>query len=301
MQLIRCPLCEQDDTLLIARRQQQGLWVSTVGCRICGMVYHNPVIEDGDRQDLALSFRKLHTDSILDARQQRKQERRWHLQWPLFQDHFRSGCRVLEVGCGLGIVGGKLQALGARVVGVEPDAEQAAYAQTHAGLEVIKARFEDVEFPDKKFDLILASHVIEHFPDPLAFLVKTRALAHPDTRLFLETPNILTPKVSFRRLFSLAHNFYFCPTTLSLLLQKAGWQVERLQVWRRDSFQVLARPVDPRNPGLDPATPGKVRKAISRHRYLYYLKLLFIWRKMPWWQKYWMYTPARDWRDRRTD
>jgi 2-polyprenyl-3-methyl-5-hydroxy-6-metoxy-1,4-benzoquinol methylase len=294
MQLILCPLCQQDDTLLIDRRRHQGLWVSTLGCRVCGMVYHNPVMEDGDRQDLALSFRKLHTGSLLDSRQKSKQERRWHLQWPLIREHFRPGCRVLEVGCGLGIIAGKLKTLGARVWGVEPDGEQAAYARSHSGVEVFQARFEEVEFPTEKFDLILASHVVEHFPDPLAFLVKTRSLAHPETRLFLETPNILTPKVSYRRLFSLAHNFYFCPSTLDLLLQKAGWRVERLKVWRRDSFQVLAHPGEPRNPRPDPATPGKVLKAISRHRYLYYLKLLFLWRKIPWWQKYWMYTPASD-------
>jgi 2-polyprenyl-3-methyl-5-hydroxy-6-metoxy-1,4-benzoquinol methylase/uncharacterized protein YbaR (Trm112 family) len=297
MRLISCPLCHQDDTILLDRRRQHGLWVATVGCRACGLVYHNPVIEDSDRRELALSFRKLHTDAVYNSRQAAKQERRWHLQWPLIKDHFTPGCRVLEVGCGLGIIAARLQAMGARVLGVEPDGEQAGYARSHYGLEVIEARFEEVDFPPRQFNLILASHVLEHFPAPLAFLVKTRTLAGPDTRLFLETPNILAPKVSFRRLFSLAHNFYFCPDTLNLLLMKAGWRVERLKTWRRDSFQVLARPDEPQNPVMDPGVSKRVLKAISRHRYLYYLKLLFIWRKLPWWQKYWMYTPARDWRE----
>jgi hypothetical protein len=34
-------------------------------------------------------------------------------------------------------------------------------------------------------------------------------------------------------------------------------------------------------------------QALNRHRYLYYLKLLFIWRKLPWWQKHWMYQPKK--------
>ena len=62
-------------------------------------------------------------------------------------------------------------------------------------------------------------------------------------------------------------------------------------VWRRDAFQVLARPGVPQAPAVDPRVAGQVRQAIARHRHLYYLKLLFIWRKMPWWQKYWMYQP----------
>jgi hypothetical protein len=37
----------------------------------------------------------------------------------------------------------------------------------------------------------------------------------------------------------------------------------------------------------------QVVQAINHHRYLYYLKLLFVWRKMPWWQKYWMYQPRK--------
>ena len=98
--------------------------------------------------------------------------------------------------------------------------------------------------------------------------------------------------MSFRRLFSPAHNFYFAPQTLRWLLAKAGWQEEKLRVWRRDAFQVLARPGDPQPPGVDPRIAGQVMRAIARHRYLYYLKLLFIWRKIPWWQKHWMYQPT---------
>lgn len=291
MQTILCPLCEKDHTHLLQRRRDKGLWVTTVACRGCGLVYHNPVIDDQDRQHLGISPREWHTDTALNPRQQRKLERRWALQWPLIQRAFQPHFRVLEIGSGLGLVGGSLKRLGAKVWGVEPDPEQAAYARDHWGLTILKARFEEVDLSGERFDLILASHVIEHLPDPLAFLCKARTLAHPETRLFLETPNILAPKVSFRRLFSLAHNFYFSPQTLEWLLMKAGWRVEHLQVWRRDSFQLLAHPGAPQNPAVPPQASRKVLKAITRHRYLYYLKLSFIWRKIPWSQKYWMYTP----------
>ena len=78
--------------------------------------------------------------------------------------------RILEVGCGLGLVGARLQGLGARVWAVEPDPEQAAYARDHHGLTVFCGRFEEAALEAAPFDLILASHVIEHFPEPLAFL-----------------------------------------------------------------------------------------------------------------------------------
>ncbi|MFZ5448072.1 MAG: class I SAM-dependent methyltransferase [Thermodesulfobacteriota bacterium] len=289
MQTTLCPICEHGSTSLVNRRRDRGLIITTVECRQCGLVFHNPVIEDRDRQKEAISSRQWHTGAVDNARQLRKLEKRWRLQWPMIQPIFPPGGRVLEIGCGLGLVGGKLKSLGAQVWAVEPDPDQAAYARQHYGLEVVPLHFEDVSFDAQQFDLILASHVIEHFPDPLAFLQQVRTYAHPDTRLFLETPNVLAPKVSYRRMFSPAHNFYFCPQTLGWLLAKTGWQEDQLRVFRRDSFQVLARPAPPRQPVVDPGMARQVTQALKRHRYLYYLKLLFIWRKLPWWQKYWMY------------
>jgi 2-polyprenyl-3-methyl-5-hydroxy-6-metoxy-1,4-benzoquinol methylase len=292
MRDILCPLCEHDHTSLVAQRRERGLTIATVECSDCGLVYHNPVIEDQDRFEQAVSHRQWHTGEATGfPRQLRKLEKRWNLQWPMIQPVFTPGCRVLEVGCGLGLVGARLKGLGAQVWAVEPDPEQAAYAREHHGLTVFCGRFEEAALDAAPFDLILASHVIEHFPEPLAFLRQARTCAGPTTRLFLETPNILAPKVSFRRMFSPAHNFYFAPQTLRWLLTKAGWQEEKLLVWRRDAFQVLARPGVPQAPAVDPRVAGQVSRAIARHRYLYYLKLLFIWRKMPWWQKYWMYQP----------
>jgi 2-polyprenyl-3-methyl-5-hydroxy-6-metoxy-1,4-benzoquinol methylase len=286
---ILCPLCDLDRTDLVSRRRQQGLTVSTVLCLGCGLVYHNPVIEDGDRQKAQATLQKWHTDARPSPRHLKKLERRWARQWPLVQPVFAPGRRVLEIGSGLGVVSGHLQRLGARMLSLEPDPEQADFARRRWGLQVLQARFEEVDLAGEQFDLIFASHVIEHFPDPTGFLAKLRGLAHPEACLFLETPNILAPKVSPVRLFSLPHNFYFAPQTLSLLLAKTGWQVSRLRVFRRDAFQVLARPADPRPPAPMPETARAIQAALQRHRYLYYLKLLFLWRKISWWQEHWMY------------
>jgi 2-polyprenyl-3-methyl-5-hydroxy-6-metoxy-1,4-benzoquinol methylase len=295
MRTILCPLCEADQTRSVNHRQVRGLAVTTVLCLGCGLVYHNPVLEDADRQGCEVSFQGWHTEAAPTPRHLRKLEQRWERQWSLMQRVFQPGSRVLEVGSGLGFGAGRLQGRGAQVLGVEPDPGQAAYARSHWGLTILAERFEEVDLDGQTFDLIVSSHVIEHFPEPLAFLRKVRTLAGPGTWLFLETPNILAPKVGPRRVFSLAHNFYFAPQTLAPLLLKAGWQVEHLRVWRRDSFQVLARPGSPRTSAPSPGSAREILHAIHRHRYEYYLKLLFFWRKLPWWQKNWMYTPDPHW------
>ena len=61
MRNILCPLCEHDHTSLVAQRRERGLTITTVECRDCGLVYHNPVIEDQDRLELAVSHRQWHT------------------------------------------------------------------------------------------------------------------------------------------------------------------------------------------------------------------------------------------------
>lgn len=290
MQTTTCPICEADHTRLIQQRRERGLRFNTVVCLTCGLAYHQPPILDQDRQKLEVSPSQWHTGTGITPRQRRKLERRWANQWPLLQPFFQPGLRVLEIGCSWGLTLHHLQEKGAQVLGVEPDPEQAAHAQRQGGMRIIQARFEELDLPGEKFDLIMASHVIEHFPQPLEFLRGAREMAQAQTRLLLETPNILAPKVSPRRVFSLAHNFYFSPQTLQWLLLKAGWETEKLRVWRRDAFLILARPGEPRPPAIPPGAAQEVLRAIARHQYQYYLKLLFIWRKIPWWQKHWMYT-----------
>jgi 2-polyprenyl-3-methyl-5-hydroxy-6-metoxy-1,4-benzoquinol methylase len=230
----------------------------------------------------------LHTNEGITPRQLARVERRVELQRNFLQDTVQPGWRTLEIGCGLGLLSHWLAQQGCQVTGLEPDSQQAQYARQRFGLEVLTSRFEEADLAPG-YDFFAASHVIEHFPDPLAFLAKIRSLAAPGACLFLETPNILAPKVGPRRLFSLAHNFYFSPPTLSAALAQTGWQVEKTRVFRRDSFLILARADSSRDQVPDQGHAQEVWRAIAQHRWVYYLSLLFLWRKIPLWRRWWMY------------
>jgi 2-polyprenyl-3-methyl-5-hydroxy-6-metoxy-1,4-benzoquinol methylase len=266
-----------------------ALTVTTVLCRSCGLVYHNPVVEDEDRQRLGLSHRQLHTNEPISPRQLRRVQRRVDLQTDFLQAVVQPDWRVLEIGCGLGTLSHWFRQRGCGVVGIEPDPQQADYARQRHGLEVINSLFEEAELT-QEFDLFAASHVIEHFPEPLTFLAKIRRIAKPGAQLFLETPNILAPKVGPQRVFSLAHNFYFSPQTLGASLAQTGWRVEKVRVFRRDSFLVLARADEPRRRRPEAGHAEEVLAAIRRHRWAYYLSLSFLWRKVPRWRRGWMYS-----------
>jgi len=288
MSSLACPLCQKETTVRLGQKVYHGLRIATVLCQSCGLVYHDPLVQDADRQKLGLSHRQLHTNENIDRRQERRVQRRVRQQIDFLAELIRSDWRTLEIGSGLGFLSHWLVQKGCQAVGVEPDRQQAHYARQHFGLEVVNCRFEETDFSGK-FDFFAASHVIEHFPDPLSFLEKIRSLATPRALFFLDTPNIMAPKVGPTRLFSLAHNYYFSPQTLQACLARTGWQVEKTRVFRRDSFYVLARADQPRGATPSRAHAQEVGRAIRRHRLFYYLHLLFLLRKIPLWQRLWMY------------
>ncbi len=74
--------------------------------------------------------------------------------------------RVLDVGCGTGIVARLFQAAGAEVLGVDPDERMAAQARA-GGLEVEVARIEEWDPAGATFNMVVAGQAW-HWIDPVA-------------------------------------------------------------------------------------------------------------------------------------
>ena len=101
------------------------------------------------------------------------------------------GKSALDVGCGAGLLAEPLARLGARMTAVDPSADLIDAAREHAagqGLD-IDYRAGLVEQVEGEFDLITAMEVIEHTPDPQAFLDQLGRLLVPGGLLILSTPN----------------------------------------------------------------------------------------------------------------
>jgi ubiquinone/menaquinone biosynthesis C-methylase UbiE len=76
--------------------------------------------------------------------------------------------RALEVGCGEGVIAGKLQRRFGEVVALDlPDAGLRADWRGYDGPRFLHASAHELPFGDDQFDVVVAAEVLEHLPDPV--------------------------------------------------------------------------------------------------------------------------------------
>jgi len=154
--------------------------------------------------------------------------------------------RVLEIGCGHGqaLSFAKRERSAEFVAGVELVPDVAAIARQNPELDVVLTG--DVEqirlaFPVQHFDLIIASHVLEHVKDPWSVARRLCALLSPDGQFIGSLPNMRNVKVSlplvlFGRLqytqegiLDWTHTKFFTKDTIDDLLSSSGFIVQRIE------------------------------------------------------------------------
>ncbi len=97
--------------------------------------------------------------------------------------------RLLQVGCGHGLLLDEARRRGYRVEGVELSIEAARYARERLGLTVRETAIEDAELEGERYDAILLVDVLEHLDDPVAVLERLLAVLAPDGALLIVTPD----------------------------------------------------------------------------------------------------------------
>jgi 2-polyprenyl-6-hydroxyphenyl methylase/3-demethylubiquinone-9 3-methyltransferase len=94
------------------------------------------------------------------------------------------GLRILDIGCGGGLLCEPMARLGAEVVGVDAAARNIPVAQVHAAQSGLQIDYrvgtaEDLAAAGEQFDVVLNMEVVEHVVDPLVYLTACRNLLRP--------------------------------------------------------------------------------------------------------------------------
>ena len=104
------------------------------------------------------------------------------------------GLRILDIGCGGGLLSEPMARLGAEVVGADPATRNIPVAELHAQQSGLTIDYrlttaEDLAAAGEKFDVVLNMEVVEHVPDPQSFLTACQTLLKPGGLMICSTLN----------------------------------------------------------------------------------------------------------------
>jgi 2-polyprenyl-3-methyl-5-hydroxy-6-metoxy-1,4-benzoquinol methylase len=138
--------------------------------------------------------------------------------------------RVLDVGCGRGVLLREIAERGFEAHGVEANAAAARGADPRAEVR-IAPRLADAGYPTAFFDEVVIWHVLEHLRDPRGTLEEVRRILRPDGRLVVAVPNFSSAQARWAgaawfHLDLPRHLFHFPLPALVRLLERSGFVVE---------------------------------------------------------------------------
>ncbi|MBE0690926.1 MAG: class I SAM-dependent methyltransferase [Anaerolineae bacterium] len=143
--------------------------------------------------------------------------------------------KLLDVGCAAGFFLDEAHKHGWQVQGVDVSDFVVQYAREHFGYDVRQGSLLEQDFPKGAYDLVTLWDVIEHVPDPKAYVEHVAALLRSGGIVALATPDVdsiparLTGKRWVGYKLSEEHVYYFSQHTLSRMLENAGFEIVRVR------------------------------------------------------------------------
>jgi SAM-dependent methyltransferase len=256
METAGCPLCSRPEQLDLA--EYQGKFLKR--CLHCGASY---VFPQPSPTEVAAHFQEDCADDQYLARKFELNRERVLSRVADYIQHDRSGGAILDVGCATGLFLVRFfrsPAWQASGLELTPTAAKKAAAK---GVRVFCGDVHQAKFAVDSFDVITVLDALYYFPDPCRDLAGLRRVLRPDGLLIIELP-LATSRIwrtsrplgrllsGSRRplLESSDHLFYFTPKSMSLLLERCGFQVQAIvplcansqaQPLRNLAFQMYSR------------------------------------------------------------
>jgi len=229
---VPCIVCGSTKFEPLSQKDRYGFYFPCVICENCGLVQTNPRMDQE-------SYNKFYDKEYRPMYSGRKQPYS-----DFFKHQFLKGGRVyhylttmlnteltdkfiVEIGTGAGGSMKYFQDKGNSTLGLDLGTEYVAYGKSK-GLNVEVGTIDYLKSVQKKPDIIIYCQVMEHILNPIYELKKVRKYMDAHSLLYIEVPGVKHMRHSFGMDFLLylqnAHVYHFTLTSLTNVMQKAGFQ-----------------------------------------------------------------------------
>lgn len=231
---INCPVCGSSKSVLWFEKD----WFQHVRCQDCSMVYMNPRMNMAATHSFYNSnvnaiYNETKFDQVSNSTQM---DDRLNLDNLRLLDDFRGGKKglLLEIGSAKGFFLAKAREAGYEIHGLELNRPNYEYSRQQLGDTILDVDLSDAHYEDGKFDVVYMRDVIEHIPDPMAFLREVNRVVKPGGVVFFDTHNVdgWIYKIARERhtvFFGFEHPNHWSPRSLGNALDQLGLEVVKVK------------------------------------------------------------------------
>ena len=232
-EIVNCPLCGSNEPIKID--EECGLGI--VRCKVCRLIYVSPRVKASHENywgDKNIYYNEARL--IFEGKKPHHRDKNYDAEIRFIQRFKREG-KWLDVGTNMGFFLRKVVKAGYQAEGVEPSPALSSLAQEQFNLQIHQKMFEDVDLPEKNYDIITMIDVFEHISNPSLVLQKAHRLLKDDGILVIKVPNgnYNLLKMRLRKMFGLKSNLYtwnayehvihYTVDTFSKIVDKHGFKV----------------------------------------------------------------------------
>lgn len=243
-----CPLCKSEKT----RTYLTSSWKRTIIYIISGSVGVKPITikvckncqnawTDPYPQPIDYTKSDFHYKSLCDNVQEEKLTtlndlpQQWSnsiiMQANLIKRNLKPKAKILEVGCGEGILLSELAKLQFNVKGIEPS-ETASLRAQKKGIDCIQGYFPHPNIKES-FDLVILSHVLEHIDKPLETINCIKSILNPGGCALLVQTNYKSLQAILLKWGWYwgcnEHYWHFTPQGLAYITDSFNFKVKELE------------------------------------------------------------------------